>query len=111
MTFADDADQIVLPNIHINSAVHVADPGHIAFLSLSSGPGSAALSIGPMASLQSFEVEDDTMALGSHPSYGLCAGLFAHWIMTCPRAAGNPADWAKIWAAKPMPQTAERNRS
>ncbi len=31
---------------------------------------------GPVASFQTFTTEDEAMALASHPTYGLCAGLF-----------------------------------
>lgn len=31
---------------------------------------------GPVATLQTFATEDEAMALASHPTYGLCAGLF-----------------------------------
>ncbi|QPC41547.1 aldehyde dehydrogenase family protein [Kaustia mangrovi] len=31
---------------------------------------------GPVATFQTFETEDEAMALASHPTYGLCAGLF-----------------------------------
>lgn len=31
---------------------------------------------GPVATFESFETEDEAMALASHPTYGLCAGLF-----------------------------------
>ncbi|MGR3248761.1 MAG: aldehyde dehydrogenase family protein [Paracoccus sp. (in: a-proteobacteria)] len=31
---------------------------------------------GPVATLQTFASEDEAMALASHPTYGLCAGLF-----------------------------------
>jgi aldehyde dehydrogenase (NAD+) len=31
---------------------------------------------GPVATFQTFETEDEAMALAAHPTYGLCAGLF-----------------------------------
>ncbi|SNR69224.1 aldehyde dehydrogenase family protein [Puniceibacterium sediminis] len=31
---------------------------------------------GPVATFQTFESEDEAMSLASHPTYGLCAGLF-----------------------------------
>ncbi|WP_297773859.1 aldehyde dehydrogenase family protein [uncultured Roseovarius sp.] len=39
-------------------------------------PGVTEEIFGPVATFQTFETEDEAMALAAHPTYGLCAGLF-----------------------------------
>lgn len=52
-------------------------------------PGNPALLqeiFGPVLTLQTFEGEDEAMALSDHPTYGLCAGVFTRDLSRAMRA-------------------------